>query len=189
MLETGTFTDLQVFGNAFVGGELLVSEMDILTDITVSGMASISTLEVGNELYAPSFVSTSNGNMFIFGDVEFAGNVSGLPEGPMGPQGFPGEDYYGPKMHAARIAENGDIGYNNGFASIGVSTTAPNMYEYVFAEPIFGAEYSVVATSNDNRNNIHCNIIQLNGFGFVVETGKNASKPFPCAHSVQVLFS
>ena len=183
MLDTARFTDLEVLGdsfvggNSFVGGELIVGELDIITDMSVSGMASVTVLEVSTHFAAPSFISSYSDTgsfMYVFGDVEFGGEVTGLPEAN------------GPKHHAARVSKSGRIEFNSGFMSIGLATEG--VYEYVFQEAIPGAEYSVVATSNFNEGNIHCNITEINSFGFVVETGRNASKPAPCAHSVQVVY-
>lgn len=173
MLETGTFNELQVFGNAYVGGELVVSEVDVVTDVYVAGVASCNTLLVSQSIFSPCFVAEEN--MFIYGDVEFAGKVEGLP---------------GPKHHAARVLASGQVAYNSGgFSSIGVTTAGDNVYEYVFNEPLMGAEYSVVATSNFNEGNIHCNVTNLNSFGFTIETGRNSNKPAKCGHSVQVTYN
>ncbi len=190
MLSTGTFTDLQVFGNSFMGGELLVSELEVITDITVSGVASISSV-----LNAPGFFADSGRDpyfpadpfVYFFGQTEFAGTVdfssavvSGLPQ----------QEVEGPKHHAARVSSDGLVEYQSGgFSSIGVTTAGDSIYEYVFAEPIMGAEYSVVATSNLNNANIHCNVTNLNSFGFTIFTGRNASKPSKCAHSVHVTYN
>jgi len=185
MLDTARFSSLEVLGdsfvggNSFIGGELIVGELDIITDVSVSGMASISSLDVTSFISTPAFVSGSSQNgsfMYIFGDVEFNGDVTGLPEAE------------GPKHHAARTSSNGAVQYNSGFASIGVSSTQNNQYLYTFETPIAGAQYSVVATSNFNSSNIHCNVLSINGNGFIIETGKSASKPFPCSHSVQVTY-
>jgi len=196
MLDTGTFTDLQVFGNTFMGGELIVSELEVITDITVSGVASITSVLTAPGIIAESGNDPYSGNdpffaadpfVYLYGQTYFAGTVdfssavvAGLPE----------QEVEGPKHHAARVLASGQVAYNSGgFSSIGVTTAGDNVYEYVFAEPIMGAEYSVVATSNFNGGNIHCNVLNLNSFGFTIETGRNSAKPEECAHSVQVTYN
>ena len=190
MLSTGTFSDLQVFGNSFIGGELLVSELEVITDITVSGVASITSV-----LSAPGIIANTGSDpyfpsdpfVYLYGDTVFAGTVD---FGSAVVTGLPQQEVEGPKHHAARVSSNGLVEYQSGgFSSIGVTTAGDNVYEYVFAEPIMGADYSVVATSNFNSGNIHCNVINLNSFGFTIFTGRNSSKPSKCAHSVHVTYN
>jgi hypothetical protein len=189
----GSFSFLEVQQSAFIAETLFVDGMissyegdyQILSSAQIDvGVTSTASLYVSQDLVTPGMISymstdplTEEDSATIFyGYVDFSSaTVEGL-----------NSTHAGPKHLAARVDADGTIAYNSGFTSIGVSPEATNRYEYVFADPIMGAEYSVVATSNDNRNNIHCNVIQLNAFGFVIETGKNATKPFACSHSVQV---
>jgi len=189
----GSFSFLEVQNSAFIAETLFVDGMissfegdyQILSaEYADVGVTSTASVYVAQDLVTPGMISYLSTDptaedpavSVFYGYVDFsAATVEGLSS-----------TQSGPKHLAARVDADGTIAFNSGFTSIGVSPEATNRYEYVFAEPIIGAEYSVVATSNENRNNIHCNIIQLNAFGFVIETGKNATKPFACSHSVQV---
>ena len=184
----GSFSFLEVAQSAFVGETLFVDGMIssyegdyqlVSSEMVDAGIVSTSSLIAAMDFFSPGMFSYYEGNDSVtrfYGQVDFSdATVDGLSAGP--------------KHHAARVNKDGKIEFNSGFISIGVSSAGGNLYEYVFAEPIIGAEYSVVATSNFNGSNIHCNITTLNSFGFVVETGRSSAKPVACSHSVQVTYN
>ena len=186
MLSTGNFSELNVAGDAYIGGDLLVeqdlsfqylSAQNLYAETSTAGFSSATNFVASEGVFAPGFNSVFDSYNYdsytsFQGVVDFSSaEVTGLESmaGATGPAGAPGPAGFG--IYAtARTDAAGYSAYSVGIATVAVESIGT--YRYILSQPLPGAQYSVMGQPLETTTDTNVMISEINDTGFLLKVGK-----------------